>query len=166
VSEATLVALAGWMSKKMLERYSHSPMESKRDAVKFAGTPTGSLQKLLNSKGQLTALFLKNLVRSWNILPCRYWPPSLLGYRIRWLSSYAVRLGGLACCSEITLQSASGITSSPCYRDLDPSGSRNFIDRLDSFSQPNRHGDNSSKAFYFCPELPSSAGGGRQRVWN
>jgi integrase len=50
VSEATLVALAGWMSRKMLERYSHSRMESKRDAVKFAGTPTGSLQKSLQSR--------------------------------------------------------------------------------------------------------------------
>jgi integrase len=52
VSEATLVALAGWMSRKMLERYSHSRMQSKRDAVKLlgeAGTLSGSLQKSLQS---------------------------------------------------------------------------------------------------------------------
>ena len=38
VSEATMVALAGWMSRKMLERYSHSRMEAKREAVKSASS--------------------------------------------------------------------------------------------------------------------------------
>jgi integrase len=33
VSESTLKAIAGWMSAKMLERYSHTRNQSKRDAV-------------------------------------------------------------------------------------------------------------------------------------
>jgi integrase len=51
VSEATMVALAGWMSRKMLERYSHSRIEAKREAVKSASS-TGSLQKSLQSRSR------------------------------------------------------------------------------------------------------------------
>ncbi|MGC9293639.1 MAG: tyrosine-type recombinase/integrase, partial [Acidobacteriaceae bacterium] len=34
VPESTMKAIAGWMSAKMLERYSHSRTEAKRKAVK------------------------------------------------------------------------------------------------------------------------------------
>jgi hypothetical protein len=37
VSEAFLDALAGWMSRKVLDRYSHSRMESKRDDSRLVG---------------------------------------------------------------------------------------------------------------------------------
>ena len=33
VADATLTALSGWMSRKMLERYSHTRNEAKRRAV-------------------------------------------------------------------------------------------------------------------------------------
>jgi hypothetical protein len=32
-SDATITALAGWMSKKMMERYSHTRNEAKRQAI-------------------------------------------------------------------------------------------------------------------------------------
>jgi hypothetical protein len=34
VPESTMKAIAGWMSAKMLERYSHTRNQAKRDAVK------------------------------------------------------------------------------------------------------------------------------------
>lgn len=33
VSDTTITAVAGWMSKKMMERYSHSSNEAKRRAI-------------------------------------------------------------------------------------------------------------------------------------
>jgi hypothetical protein len=42
----------------------------------------------------------------------------------------------------------------------------NLIDQLNSFFQPNGHSDNAPQVFYFCPVLPSSAGGRRKRVWD
>jgi hypothetical protein len=33
VSDTTITAVAGWMSKKMMERYSHSSNDAKRRAI-------------------------------------------------------------------------------------------------------------------------------------
>jgi len=35
VAESTLTSISGWMSRKMLERYSHTRLEAKRDAVEL-----------------------------------------------------------------------------------------------------------------------------------
>jgi hypothetical protein len=83
----------------------------------------------VNSKGQLTALFLKNLVRSWNMLPNRVPDDTVL----RRCQSLLPRLG------------------SRC--------SVNFINGLNTFPQSNCHADNLSQVFYFCPVLPPATGG-------
>ncbi len=55
VSDQTLIALAGWMSRQMLERYSHARTDSKRkavDALDVMDSDLGYLQKRLQSTGE------------------------------------------------------------------------------------------------------------------
>jgi hypothetical protein len=56
VSDQTLMAITGHLSKKMLERYSHARMESKRAAVRTLDLPLGrnaSPQKSPQQEGEV-----------------------------------------------------------------------------------------------------------------
>ena len=59
-SEQTVLAIAGHLSKRMLERYSHIRMEAKRkalDAIATAEIDAGYLQKSLRSREQIRRAF-------------------------------------------------------------------------------------------------------------
>jgi hypothetical protein len=61
VSDQTLMAITGHLSKKMLERYSHARMESKRAAVRtldFSSGRNDSPKKSPRSEGEIEQIVM------------------------------------------------------------------------------------------------------------